>query len=104
MFGAFQGEAAPFFWVIDGAKALTRAVKDHFGKLALIQRCQIHKACWILERLPPHLRARTSKALRQAFKAESEDTCKKLLVNLARRLDQEADGVAGPIREGMATC
>ena len=90
-----------FLWVIDGAKALKKAIKDHFGKLALIQRCQIHKARGILERLPPHLRAGTSKALRQAFKAESEEIGKKLLDNLARRLDQEADGVAGAIREGM---
>ncbi len=88
-------------WVIDGAKALKKAIKDHFGKLALIQRCQIHKARGILERLPPHLRAGTSKALRQAFKAESEEVGKKLLDNLAHRLDQEADGVAGAIREGM---
>jgi transposase-like protein len=86
-----------FLWVIDGSKA----IKDHFGKLALIQRCQIHKARGILERLPPHLRAGTSKALRQAFKAENEETGRKLLENLARRLDQEADGVAGAIREGM---
>ena len=90
-----------FLWVIDGAKAFRKAIKDHFGKLALIQRCQIHKARGILERLPPHLRAGTSKALRQAFKAESEEVGKKLLENLARRLDQEADGVAGAIREGM---
>jgi transposase-like protein len=90
-----------FLWVIDGAKALRKAIKDHFGKLALIQRCQIHKARGILERLPPHLRAGTSKALRQAFKAESEEAGKKLLDNLACRLDQEADGVAGAIREGM---
>jgi len=88
-------------WVIDGAKALKKAIRDHFGKLALIQRCQIHKARGILERLPPHLRAGTSKALRQAFKAESEEVGKKLLDNLARRLDQEAEGVAGAIREGM---
>jgi transposase-like protein len=90
-----------FLWVIDGAKALRKAIKDHFGKLALIPRCQIHKARGILERLPPHLRAGASKALRQAFKAESEEIGKKLLENLARRLDQQADGVAGAIREGM---
>jgi transposase-like protein len=53
-----------FLWVIDGAKTLRKAIKDHFGKLALIQRCQIHKARGILERRPPHLRAGTSKAPR----------------------------------------
>lgn len=94
-------EERAFLWVIDGAKALRKAITDHFGKLALIQRCQIHKARGILERLPRHLRAGTSKALRQAFMAESEEVGRTLLDNLARRLDQEADGVAGAIREGM---
>jgi len=87
--------------LIDGAKALKKAIRDHFGKLALIQRCQIHKARNILERLPPHLHAGTKKALRQAFQAESEEVGKKLLDNLARQLDQEAEGVAGAIHEGM---
>jgi transposase-like protein len=30
-------------FIVDGAKALSRAVRDTFGRLALIQRCQVHK-------------------------------------------------------------
>jgi hypothetical protein len=30
-------------WVIDGGKALRKAIVDCFGQLALIQRCQEHK-------------------------------------------------------------
>jgi transposase-like protein len=94
-------------WVIDGAKAIRKAITDHFGRLALIQRCQIHKARNILERLPPHLQASTKKVLRQAFTAETAAAGRRLLENLAQRLDAEAEGVAGSILEGiddMLTC
>jgi len=45
----------PTIWrlfIVDGAKALTRAIRNTFGKHTPIQRCQIHKARNILERLP----------------------------------------------------
>ena len=29
-------------FIVDGAKALSRAVRDTFGGFALIQRCQVH--------------------------------------------------------------
>lgn len=89
-------------WVIDGAKALRKAIVDHYGQLALIQRCQVHKARNILERLPAHLQASTKKVLRQAFAAETEETGKRLLETLACRLDRDGHDVAGTIREGMA--
>ena len=38
-------------FIVDGAKALSRAVRDTFGDFALIQRCQIHKGRNIIERL-----------------------------------------------------
>lgn len=31
---------APRLWVIDGAKALRRAITETFGETALVQRCQ----------------------------------------------------------------
>src|SRR6201989_3086710 len=38
-------------FIVDGAKALSRAVGDTFGDFALIQRCQVHKGRNIVERL-----------------------------------------------------
>jgi putative transposase len=38
--------------VIDGAKALRRAVLDTFGERALIQRCQAHKKRQVTDALP----------------------------------------------------
>src|SRR5262249_10569585 len=54
-------------FILDGAKALSRAVRDTFGDFALIQRCQVHKGRNIIERLAPSLHAGVKKVLRQAW-------------------------------------
>jgi transposase-like protein len=42
----------PRLYVLDGAKALSVAVKKHAGEGALIQRCQLHKRWNVLAHLP----------------------------------------------------
>ena len=49
-------------FIVDGAKALTKAIRRTFGQHTPIQRCQIHKARNIVERLPKHLHAPVRKA------------------------------------------
>ena len=44
--------AVPRLFIIDGSKALSKAIRRSFGREALVQRCQIHKARNIMERLP----------------------------------------------------
>jgi hypothetical protein len=50
-------------------------------------------------REPLHLEAR--RALRQAWELDDADKAERLLRNLARRLDQEAPGVAASMLEGL---
>ena len=88
-------------FIIDGAKALKKAIRNTFGRHTPIQRCQVHKARNILDRLPKALHAPTRKALRQAWQMDDTDKAEKLLRNLARRLEKEAPGVAGSILEGI---
>jgi hypothetical protein len=38
-------------FIIDGSKALAKAIRRSFGRHTPIQRCQIHKARNIMERL-----------------------------------------------------
>ena len=85
----------------DGAKALSKAIRATFGKDSLIQRCQVHKARNIMDRLPKELHAATRRALRQAWELDDADKAEKLIRNLARRLDQERPGVAASILEGL---
>src|SRR5437899_12584573 len=88
-------------FIIDGAKALTKAIRKTFGRHTPIQRCQVHKARNILERLPKPLHASVRKALRQAWELDDADQAERLIKNLARRLEQQAPGVAASILEGL---
>src|SRR5208337_1703888 len=88
-------------FVIDGAKALSKAIRKTFGRHTPIQRCQVHKARNITERLPKFLHASVRKALRQAWELNDVAKAEKLLRNLARRLERDAPGVSGSILEGL---
>ncbi len=88
-------------FVIDGAKALAKAIRNTFGRHTPIQRCQIHKARNIVERLPKPLHAGVRKTLRQAWELADADKAEKLIVNLARRLEREAPGVSASLLEGL---
>src|SRR5271167_3606002 len=88
-------------FIIDGAKALTKAIRRTFGRHTPIQRCQVHKARNILERLPKHLHASVRRTLRQAWELDDAVKAERLIRNLARRLEQVAPGVSATILEGM---
>ena len=88
-------------FIVDGAKALTKAIRSTFGRHTPIQRCQIHKARNVIERLPKSLHASVRKVLRQAWELDDADKAERLLRNLARRFEREAPGVAASILEGL---
>jgi putative transposase len=91
----------PILAVLDGAKALSRAVKDVFDK-PLIHRCQQHKIRNVRDRLPEKLRTVVEKRMRQAYHAESALKAEGLLTELARELDRTHPGAAASLREGLA--
>ncbi len=91
----------PRLFIIDGSKALARAIRRSFGRCAPIQRCQIHKARNIMERLPKPLHASVRRTLRQAWELNDADKAEKLVRNLAQRLEREAPGVSKSILEGL---
>lgn len=87
--------------VLDGSKALRRAVRACFGKRALIQRCQEHKKRNVLDALPQSQRESVKRALATAFKTEDHTRAKRLLENLARGLTPAHPGAAASLREGL---
>lgn len=91
----------PILAVLDGARALSRAVKDVFDQ-PLIQRCQQHKIRNVIEKLPDRLKQVTERRMRQAYHAESALKAEGLLTELARELDKTHPGAAASLREGMA--
>src|SRR5439155_9557040 len=88
-------------FIIDGAKALAKAIRKTFGRHTPIQRCQVHKARNITERLANPVHASVRKTLRQAWELDDAEKAEKLIGNLARRLEREAPGVSASILEGI---
>src|SRR5207245_5114053 len=88
-------------FIIDGAKALSKVIRRTFGAHTPIQRCQLHKARNVIERLPKPLHASVRRVLRQAWELDDADKAERLLRNLARRLDQEAPRVAASLLDGL---
>jgi putative transposase len=89
-------------FVIDGAKGLRAAITAVFGKLALIQRCQVHKERNVLDHLPDALKLGTRRAIRDAYKCTDTALAERQLERLARSLEREHPGAAGSLREGLA--
>jgi transposase-like protein len=88
-------------FIVDGAKALTKAIRRTFGADIPIQRCQVHKARNITDRIDPKLHAAVRRTLRQAWEMDDAEKAEHLLRNLARRLELEAPGVSKSILEGL---
>ena len=93
--------AVPRLFIIDGSKALSRAIRRSFGRETAIQRCQIHKARNIMERLPKGMHASVRRALRQAWELDDAARAERLIRKLAQRLEHEAPGVSGSLLEGL---
>jgi hypothetical protein len=91
----------PVLAVIDGSKALAKAVRDVFDK-PLIHRCQQHKIRNVRDRLPEKLRTVVEKRMREAYHAGSAVEAEGMLTALARELDRTHPGAAASLREGMA--
>ena len=88
-------------WVIDGGKALRKAIVDCFGQLALIQRCQEHKRRNVIEHLPEALHTSVSRAMRDAWNGANAELAKKQLMRLAASLHAQHPGAAASLREGL---
>ena len=88
-------------WVIDGGKALRRAITECFGAGALVQRCQEHKRRNVLEHLPEDMHASVGRALRDAWDSANAKLAKRQLERLAASLDAKHPGAAASLREGL---
>ena len=91
----------PILAVLDGSKALRRAVLDVFDH-PVIQRCQLHKIRNVQDRLPDKLRATVTAKIRRAYHADSALAAEAELCALATELDRTHPGAAASLREGMA--
>jgi putative transposase len=87
--------------ILDGSKALRSAVDHTFGRAACVQRCQVHKTRNILDYLPDGQRPGAHAILRRAYAHSDPAKARRLLEDLARRLDDEFPSAAESVREGL---
>ena len=87
-------------FILDGAKALTKALRRTFGADIPIQRCQIRKARNITDRWLPKHPAAVRRALKQAWERNDAEKAERLIRNLARRFAQGPPDVSRSILEG----
>ena len=88
--------------LLDGSQALRKAVRETFGNVALVQRCQIHKLRNILDHLPERQRPWVKAIVLRAYRSADVATATRLLQDLARRLDTGHPSAAASVREGLA--
>jgi putative transposase len=87
--------------MLDGSKALRKAVRDLFGEVALVQRCHVHKMRNVLDHLPERQRMWAKAILQRAYRSTDVAPARRLLLDLARRLETEHPSAAESVREGL---
>ena len=87
--------------VIDGAKALSAAVKAVFGARAAIQRCTVHKRRNVAEHLPESERGWVDLKLLRALNNPDAAAGLRDAKALATALERKHPGAAASLREGL---
>lgn len=89
-------------FVLDGGKALARAVRDVFGDQAVIARCRIHKERNVMDHLPDAERPWVRRKLRAAWANPDANDAEAALTSLAGQLERVNPDAAASLREGLA--
>ncbi len=88
-------------FVIDGGKAIRRAIKDVFGEHALVQRCHRHKERNVTDLPPERDRPAILARIRGAWALKDADLAEQRLELLASELERTWPDAAGSLREGL---
>jgi putative transposase len=91
----------PILCVIDGAKALSKAIRAVIGNHTPIQRCVVHKTRNVCDQLPKDQRPWVRAKLRAAWAEEDYPKALSSLKALARALEHQHPAAAASLKEGM---
>jgi putative transposase len=97
--GLDPGQAILF--VIDGGKALRKAIKGVFGEHALVHRCHRHKERNVCDLLPERERPMILVRIRGAWALTDHHLARERLELLASELERTWPDAAASLREGM---
>src|SRR5882672_8474202 len=87
--------------VLDGAKALRKAVRLVLGEEALVQRCRIHKLRNVLDQLPEQTKTQVGWRLRRAWDKKDPQKAERALRDIATWLEEPWPMAAASLREGL---
>lgn len=87
--------------VLDGAKALRKAVQMVLGEQGLVQRCRIHKLRNVLDQLPEEKKAQAGWRLRAAWAKKDPKAAQKDLRRTAQWLEASWPMAAASLLEGL---
>jgi transposase-like protein len=91
----------PRLYVIDGSKAIRRAISNYAGDAAFFQRCQVHKIRNVAEYLPETQRPAIKFRMRAAYQLTNTVDARNELFKLHDELLQANPSAAGSLAEGL---
>jgi putative transposase len=87
--------------IIDGGKGLRAAVRQAFGGLALVQRCQWHKRENVVRYLPKGEQAHWRRRLQRAYRQPTYEQAHTALARLQQDLEARNQSAARSLAEGL---
>jgi transposase-like protein len=88
-------------FVLDGSKALGKAVRETFGERAVIQRCILHKLRNVLSYLPPTWHAEAKRRLKAAWGLVTHEAALQELKKVQRWLKKISESAAASLAEAL---
>jgi putative transposase len=90
-----------YLFVLDGSKALAKAVRSRFGGEAPVQRCQVHKERNVLGHLPERRQGLVRRRLRAAWGMKGYGEARQALEALMKDLEAINPSAAASLEEGL---
>lgn len=90
-----------FLPIIDGSKALHRAIKRVFGNDRIIGRCIRHKIENVIKLLPKKMRKSAQEILEELFSIEDADEAERRIIAYAEELNKSHPSAAASLLEGL---
>jgi putative transposase len=87
-------------FVIDGSKALRKAIDQVFGAQTSVQRCRNHKVRNVVSHLPEDQQDQARSTLKAAFRLDADEAIAKL-EQYASWLERDWPSAAASLREGL---
>jgi len=91
----------PLLFLIDGSKALRKAIDDTCGKNAVVMRCQFHKSENLKKHLTKEYQAEYEQKLMTVYGMNDYKDAKSALTSLVKEVERLSPSAANSLEEGL---